>query len=403
MLSFGLNLLKREVLSKSPLLSSIRAMETPKSGSSRHTSRLRRTRSTVPKAEAAVATPSPAPSYSAPCRTSTPSSKESASSNPAPPAKENTNDDDDDDYLWYPGTQYEDGPPEIYWRDEASPRTTRAMLRKRTDDAWLAAGESLDEPTPTAKVDSLASKIVPLPQLPTMCKRQVSEVAKENQRKAIEEFEQIYKKMLEDEAAAAAANAEETREASSSCYNDKDMETTIPQKNVEDADQFCDSGDDSFLCRASQIVEKGPVIVPKKDQRASQSEIKYPPAPSTMRTPPVVNPEVKEEEDDPFDDDMDSLLSQIDVSTVPRAQEATAAGPSQSGPKTLLQKPLQKESGFKRRYNSADAGTGTPPLGCKGIASMPRCATSPDSHRPSGLPGGRPLARCTREEIGEEE
>ena len=54
LLSFGLNLLKREVLSKSPLLSSIRAMETPKSGSSRHTSRLRRTRSTVPKAEASV-------------------------------------------------------------------------------------------------------------------------------------------------------------------------------------------------------------------------------------------------------------------------------------------------------------------------------------------------------------
>ena len=354
-----------------------------------------------------MATPTPAPSYSAPCRTSTPSSKESASSNPAPPAsaKEDTND-DDDDYLWYPGTQYEDGPPEIYWRDEASPRTTRAMLRKRTDDAWLAAGESLDEPTPTAKVDSLASKIVPLPQLPTMCKRQLSEVAKENQRKgrkAIEELEQIYKKMLEDEAAAAAANAEETREASSSCYNDKDMETTISQKNVEDADKFCDSGDDSFLCRASQIVEKGPVAVPKKDQRAGQSEIKYPPTPSTMRTPPVVNPEVKEEEDDPFDDDMDSLLSQIDVSTVPRAQEATAAGPSQSGPKTLLQKPLQLESGVKRRYNSADAGKGTPPLGYKSTASMPRCATSPDSHRPPGLPGGRPLARCTREEIGDEE
>merc|ERR1712117_611306 len=139
-------------------------------------------------------------------------------------------------------------------------------------------------------------------------------------------------------------------------------------------------------------------MVPKKDQRASQSEIKYPPALSTKRTA-VVNPVVEEEEEDPFDDDMDSLLSQIDVSTVPRAQEATAAGPSQSGPKTLLQKPLRKESGFKRRYNSADAGTGTPPLGYKSTASMPRCASSPDSHRPSGLPGGRPLARCTREEI----
>ena len=182
-------------------------METPKSGSSRHTSRLKRTRSTISRVVAAVASPSSAPpSKSAPCRTSTPSSKEVPTSNHAPvAAKEDSHDDDeDDDYLLYPGTQYEDGIPEIIWVDEASPRTTRAMLRKRTDDAWLAAGGSSDELTPKPKPKPATAGIIPLP---TMSRRQPSEVEKENAikgRKVIEELEQIYKKMLEEEEAAAA-------------------------------------------------------------------------------------------------------------------------------------------------------------------------------------------------------
>ena len=187
------------------ILLSVRVMETPKSGSSRHTSRLKRTRSTISRVEAAVA------SKSAPCRTSTPSSKELPTSKTAPDAaaKEDSHDEDDDDYLLYPGTQYEDGIPEIIWVDEASPRTTRAMLRKRTDDAWLAAGGSSDELTPKPRPEPAVTKIVPLPQLPTMCRRQLSEVQKENARKgrkAIEELEQIYNKMLEEEAAAASSS-----------------------------------------------------------------------------------------------------------------------------------------------------------------------------------------------------
>ena len=385
------------------ILLSVRVMETPKSGSSRHTSRLKRTRSTISRVEAAVASKS----KSAPCRTSTPSSKELPTSKTAPDAaaKEDSHDEDDDDYLLYPGTQYEDGIPEIIWVDEASPRTTRAMLRKRTDDAWLAAGGSSDELTPKPRPEPAVTKIVPLPQLPTMCRRQLSEVQKENARKgrkAIEELEQIYNKMLEEEAAAAAAaaNTQSGQHEASSLAN-QGVETNRSDNNVEDTDAFCDSGDDSFLCRASQIVDRGPVIIPKNGQRAEMSKIKFPPAIATMPTPAVMQ-EVKEDEEDPFADDMDSLLSQIDVSTVPRAQEKNAIlRPQQSGSKMLLQTPSQQESGVKRRCNSAEAGTGTPPLGWKGTASMPRCATSPDSHRPPGLPGGRPLARCTQEEIGE--
>lgn len=379
-------------------------METPKSGSSRHTSRLKRTRSTISRVVAAVASPSSAPpSKSAPCRTSTPSSKEVPTSNHAPvAAKEDSHDDDeDDDYLLYPGTQYEDGIPEIIWVDEASPRTTRAMLRKRTDDAWLAAGGSSDELTPKPKPKPATAGIIPLP---TMSRRQPSEVEKENAikgRKAIEELEQIYKKMLEEEEAAAAAANTQGGHHKASSDDSEGVKTSRSDKTIEDADAFCDSGDDSFLCKASQIVERAPAVAQKNGQRPEWSKIKFPPAPATMLTPAAM-PEVEEDEEDPFADGMDSLLSQIDVSAVPRAQEKSAiVRPPQSGSKMLLQTPPQQESGVKRRCNSAEAGTGTPPLGWKGIASMPRCATSPDSHRPPGLPGGRPLARCTQEEIGE--
>ena len=379
-------------------------METPKSASSRHTSRLKRTRSTISRVEAVVASPSAPPSKSAPTRTSTPSSKEVPTSNPAPDAaKEDSHDeDDDDDYPLYLGTQYEDGIPEIVWKDEASPRTTRAMLRKRTDDAWLAAGGSSDELTPKPKPkEPSVLKIVPLPQLPTMCRRQLSEVEKENAikgKKAIEELEEIYNKMLEEEAAAA-ANAQGGHHGASSHVLEV-VETKRSDKSVEDADVFCDSGDDSFLCRASQVVERGPaVIVPKIGQRPELSKINISSVSTTMPPPPAV-PE--EDEDDPFADDMDSLLSQIDVSTMPLVQEQHAiVKPSQSGSKMLLQTPPLQESNVKRRCNSAEAGTGTPSLGRKGTSSMPRCATSPDSHRPPGLPGGRPLARCTQEEIGQ--
>ena len=124
-------------------------METPKSGKSRPASRvkLKRTRSTASGAEAAATSPPVAPSMSAPCQTSTPSSKEVPTSNPPPEICKEDSYDDDDDYL-YQGTQFEDGRPEIMWVEEPSPRRMRALLRKKMDDAWTAAGGSDNELTP---------------------------------------------------------------------------------------------------------------------------------------------------------------------------------------------------------------------------------------------------------------
>lgn len=373
-------------------------METPKSGKSRPGSRLKlkRTRSTVSGIEAAAASPPVPPSMSAPCQTSTPSSKEVPTSNPQPEiCKEDSYDDDDDDYL-YQGTQFEDGRPEIIWVEEPSPRRTRALLRKKMDEAWSAAGGSDNELTPKqAKPKQPAVTMIM-----RGSRRQPSEAEKENvikYQKTVKEMEEILNKMLEEEAAAAAtAVVDKTpgeENQASSVTNDEEVVTT-----TEVTEEFCNSSDDSFLCRASQFVERSPAQILKNCQQTHLSKIKSDPRP----------PDIKEEED-PFADDMDSIFSQIDVTNLPQGVKEKSASvvgtlvkPPPSGSKKLLQTgppPPQQESGVKRRCNSAVVGMGTPPLLRKGAAPMPRCASSPDSHRPPGLPGGRPLVRCTQEEI----
>ncbi len=131
-------------------------------------------------------------------------------------------------------------------------------------------------------------------------------------------------------------------------------------------DMFGDSINDSTLVAASQVAE--------------------------------ARVDTSEEASDPFggeeDAAFDDLLSQIDVDNLGSGSVGVA--------RTELRNPASaSSSGVFKRHNSADAiaplctppPQPPPPPPQRSRAAFPRVATSPDSVRPGGLPGGRPLPR----------
>jgi hypothetical protein len=321
------------------------------------------------------------------------------SSTPSAVAHSPVADIDDDDDFAMPSSQMpskrKDG--EVYWSYESSPQTRAARNKKM---------QAADDKSP-AVVRAKARAYTRL-NIARAANRETE--GDDRGREALEDMEALYHRMMGHKSVSPkSTNAPSPKTPSPRAHSPKASCHSVPEtpanlfdncKEDED-DPFGDSEDDSFLMKATQAVEEPPVMKPPPAPRAPAPAAIGFKCTSNVASETVKSVAASNNDDDPFgdddDDSFDMLLSQIDVTNLKQRTNSLikSSKTAKTSPKMLQTPPVQPK--FARRSLSAQENLSTPPPPQR--PSFPRCATSPDAARPVGLPGGRPLSRCTQDQI----